>query len=333
MSRIKRAVSLYSYQDEYVRGKLDLEGCIKELSEIGVEGVEIISDQMLRNAPYVSDEDIKNFRGLVRKYQLEPVCNDIFINTNLYKNRERTQKENLKQLKDEIRLAHKLGIKLIRLVSATPADIIQDAIPLCEELDVAIAQEVHAGMGLDHPKTKAFIDIMLQLKSPYCGLVVDTGIFCTKHPRVSTAFFKEQGLSDEVADYVDSIFETGSDPRGKNKEDVLPENVRNAVKSETDRMYLLFSDGYEQNDFTIMDEYMPYIYHFHGKFFEITDDGNEYSIPYKELINYLKEKNYNGYIASEYEGGRFALSGTEVDAITQVRKHQELLKRCIEGAE
>ncbi|KAB7668368.1 sugar phosphate isomerase/epimerase family protein [Bacillus sp. B1-b2] len=333
MARIKRAVSLYSYQDEYVRGKLNLEDCMKELSELGVEGVEIISDQMLKNAPFVSEEDIKDFRHLVRKYQVDPVCNDIFINTNLYKNRERTQSENLDQLKDEIRLAHKLGIKLIRLVSATPADIIEAAIPLCEELDVAIAQEIHAGMGFDHPKTKAYIDIMLKLKSPYCGLVVDTGIFCKKHPRVSTAFFKDQGLSEEIAEYIDSIFEAGSDPRGKSSEDVLPENIRQAIKSGTDRMYLLFSDGYEQNDFSVMDEYMPYIYHFHGKFFEIMEDGTEYSIPYKELIDYLKAKNYNGYIASEYEGGRFALPGIEVDAVSQVRKHQELLKQCIEGVE
>jgi sugar phosphate isomerase/epimerase len=333
MSRIKRAVSLYSYQDEYVRGKLNLEGCIKEISELGVEGVEIISDQMLRNAPYVSDEDIEYFRYLCRKYQVEPVCNDIFINTNLYKNRTRTQKENLQQLKDEICLAHKLGIKLIRLVSATPADIIEDAIPLCEELDVAIAQEVHAGIGFEHPQTKAFIEVMLKLKSPYCGLVVDTGVFCNRHPRVSTAFFKDQGLSVEVAEYIDSIFEAGSDPRGKNRLDVLPENVRNAVKTEADRMYLLFSDGYEQNDFSVMDEYLPYIYHFHGKFFEMTHEGKEYSIPYKELIDYLKEKNYQGYIASEYEGGRFALPGTEVDAVTQVRRHQELLRQCIEGVE
>ena len=30
---IKRSISLYSYQDEYYDGKLDLEGCLKEAAK------------------------------------------------------------------------------------------------------------------------------------------------------------------------------------------------------------------------------------------------------------------------------------------------------------
>jgi hypothetical protein len=75
-----------------------------------------------------------------------------------------------------------------------------------------------------------------------------------------------------------------------------------------------------------LDKYIPYIKHFHGKFWEITEEGIEYSIPYDEFILYLKEKNFDGYNASEYEGGRFALPGTEIDAVTQVRVHQKMLR-------
>ena len=32
-SEIKRSISLYSYQDEYYDGKLDLEGCLKEVAK------------------------------------------------------------------------------------------------------------------------------------------------------------------------------------------------------------------------------------------------------------------------------------------------------------
>ena len=35
MSDIKRSVSLYSYQDEYYLGKLDLEGCLRETAATG----------------------------------------------------------------------------------------------------------------------------------------------------------------------------------------------------------------------------------------------------------------------------------------------------------
>ena len=46
---------------------------------------------------------------------------------------------------------------------------------------------------------------------------------------------------------------------------------------------------------------MPYIKHIHGKIYEMTEEGVEYSISYDEIINYLKEAGYEGYISTEYE--------------------------------
>ncbi|WP_391557655.1 sugar phosphate isomerase/epimerase family protein [Robertmurraya sp.] len=329
MSTIKTAVSLYSYQDEFARGKMTLEDCLKELAQQGVEGVELISDQMLKNAPFVSDEEVANWKELINKYNIFPTCNDIFINTKLYRNRLLTQKENLQLLKNELILANKLGFKLVRLVSLTPTDIIEDALPLAEELDVVMALEVHGGMGLDHPETKKFTDIMFRVNSPYLGLVVDTGIFCRKHPRVSTEFFLQQGLNKELADFIDNEFAEGRDVLHISHPGTAPAHVQAMIKSKIDQEYLIFAGGYEITPFSDLDKYLPYIKHFHGKFWEITDEGIEYSIAYDQFINYLKENNFNGYIASEYEGGRFALPGTEIDAVSQVRAHQKMLKKYI----
>lgn len=329
MSTIKTAVSLYSYQDEFARGKMTLEDCLRELAQQGVEGVELISDQMLKNAPFVSDEDIAHWKGLLEKYNLFPSCNDIFLNTKLYRNRMLTPKENLQLLKNELILANKLGFKLVRLVSLTPTDIIEDALPLAEELDVVMALEVHGGMGLDHPETKKFTDIMFRVNSPYLGLVVDTGIFCRKHPRVSTEFFLQQGLNKELADFIDNEFAEGRDVLHISHPGTAPSHVQAMIKSKIDQEYLIFAGGYEIKPFSDLDKYLPYIKHFHGKFWEVTDEGVEYSIPYDQFICYLREKNFNGFIASEYEGGRFALPGTEIDAVSQVRAHQNMLKKYI----
>lgn len=329
MSSIKTAVSLYSFQDEYARGKMSLEDCIKELSQQGVEGVELISDQMLHNTPFVSDQEIESWKELIKKYNVVPVCNDIFINTKLYRNRILTQKENLQLLKNELILANKLGFRLVRLVSLIPTNIIEEALPLAEELDVIMALEVHAGMALDHPETKKFTDIMFRVDSPFLGLVVDTGIFCRKHPRVSTQFFLQQGLNKELADYIDNEFAKGRDVFHISHPGSAPSEVQSMIKSKIDQEYLIFAGGYENKPFRDLDKFLPYIKHFHGKFWEMTKEGIEYSIPYDEFINYLKEKNYNGYIASEYEGGRFALPGIEIDAVSQVRAHQTMLKKYI----
>ena len=41
---IKRAVSLYSYQENFYLGNLDLEGCIKEAAKTGATGIEMIAE-------------------------------------------------------------------------------------------------------------------------------------------------------------------------------------------------------------------------------------------------------------------------------------------------
>lgn len=333
MSRIRRAVSLYSFQDEYVRGDLDLEGMFKLLSDNNIDGAEIISDQMLTNAPNVSDQEIVHLKYLSNKYNVELVCNDVYVNSQLYKNRELTKAENLALLEAEIELAHRMGINLIRLVSMTPNDIIKDALPLCEKLGVTMALEIHAGMSFDNPMTKEFCDIMFEVDSPYLGLVVDTGIFARRHPRVSTEFFLDQGLSPKIAEYIDSLFADGGDPKGKNHPNQVPAEIAAEIKGQTDFEYLIFSDGYENSPFTILDKYMPYVKHFHGKFFEIMDDGQEYSIDFPGFFEYIASKNFKGYVASEYEGGRFALPGEQVNAVDQVLKHQELMEKCIKEVE
>jgi len=328
---IKTAVSLYSYQDEYVRGKLNLEGCLKELHEAGAQGVEILPDQMLRRAPFVSDADIKNWHEMLEKYEIAPVCNDIFINTLLYNNRVLTHDESLELLENELRLANRMGMKMVRLVSMTPVDIIEDALPLAEKLDVTMALEVHAGMSFNIPQTKKFCDLMFKLESEHVGLVIDTGIFCRKFPRVSREFHLAHGLNPKLGEYIDKIYPEHEEISFIKDEKNRPAEIKDMIKSEVDFVYLMLADGYENHPYTLLDPYMKYVKHFHAKTFEMLDDKEEYSTDFAGLIEYLKGKNYDGYIATEYEGGRFALPGTVVDAVTQVRRNQKMFRSLIDG--
>ena len=329
MSNIKRSVSFYSFQDKYARGKMNLEDIFKFLKEIGAE-MEFISDQMLKGTPHPSEESLKEWDRLMSKYEVKPVCNDIFINTCLYKNRTLTTKEATDALIEEIKLANRLGFKLVRLVSKTPAEIIEPALVYAEKYDVTLALEIHGGMSFDNPMTKAFIDVIHKLNSPYLGIVVDTGIFCRRHPRVATSYFRSLGVNEAVIKYIDDIFASGIDPKQFfTKQGGRPKELLDLCKSELDHMYTIFSDGYEVSDFSILDEHMPYVKHIHGKVYEMTEDGIEYSIPYDELIKYLDKKGYNGYISTEYEGNRFVLDGEEVNELEQVKKHQDMLKKYI----
>jgi len=334
MSNIKRAVSMYSLQDQYARKKMTLSDIFEYLNDLNA-GLEFISDQMLKGTPEPSEESLAEWDRLVEQYKPDLVCNDIFINTCLYKNRTLTKKESVDLLIKEIKLAHRLGFKMVRLVSNTPANIIEPALPYAEKYDVVLTLEIHAGMSFDSPLTMEFIEVMKKLNSPYVGLTVDTGIFCRRHPRVSTNYFRDLGTNEEVISYIDHIFASGTDPkqffagvRSEGKQ--FPEELSRFLKTQNDFEYALFADGYEMSPFTILDEYMPYVKHIHGKIYEMTEEGVEYSIPFDELIKYLHKAGYNGYIATEYEGNRFTLPDMPILDKENVTAHQKMLKKYID---
>ena len=338
MHNIKRAVSLYSYQDEYARKRMTLEDIFRELSSLGVAGVEILSDQMIHGAPYPTPETVRMWRGLLEKYGIAAVCNDIFINSTLYHNRRLTVPEQVKLLEAEIRNAHALGFSLIRLVSNTDAALLEPVLPLAEKLGVSMALEIHAGMSFDTPLSSRFIQEMRRLDSPYLGLVVDMGIFSRRHPRVSRDYFMQFGLNPALADFIDDVFEKRHtdlwhfQKQGAAVDDFAdsyPDEMKALILSPVDREYAIFATGYENSPTDILDAYMPYVRHIHGKCYEMTEECEEYSIAYDEVIPYLTRQGYEGYIATEYEGNRFVRLDETVDGVGNVRKHQTMLKRYL----
>ena len=329
---IKTCVSLYSLQDEYLNHRMDLEQILNYIKDCGAQGVELLPDQMLHGTPNPPQEQIDKWNRLISETGLTPVCADVFLNTNLYKNRTLTHRESIDLLIDEIKLAHKLGFHLIRLVSMVPWWVQEPLLPYCEKYDVAIAVEVHAGMAFDVQATNDFIQEMKRLNSKYIGLVIDTGIFCRRMPRVVRNYEISVGTSPEVFDYMDSLFAQGTDFH-----QVLlktgyqyPDELKAAMKCEHDKLSVPLLDGYENYPFEVLDDLIPYIKHFHLKTFEMTEEGPEYSMDYKALLEYLHSKNYDGYVSTEYEGNRFTLAGHPMQEKKQVAMQQAYLKKCLQ---
>lgn len=342
-STIKRGVSLYSLQDAYGRGGLGLEGCIEAVESTGATGIEILSDQMIRGAQNASEETLAHWDAIIERHPLELVANDIFINSSKFANRWLTLDEQVASLEADLRLAHRLGFHLVRVVSRTDPAVVRPALGLAQELDVTMAVEIHAGMSFDHPMTAAWIAQMKELDVPHVGIVVDFGIFCQRHPRIATEYFRGFGLSQDVAAYVEDVYASGSDGRQLFTRDpaytdvdryIMPEELTRLFKSPIDEFYCTMTSGYENTPLEVLDEYAPWIKSFHGKFWEMVDDPQgpyEQAIDYKRVIDRLKQIGWSGYICSEYEGQRFVTPGEPVDDIGQLRAHQQMLETLING--
>ena len=101
------------------------------------------------------------------------------------------------------------------------------------------------------------------------------------------------------------------------------------MKCEHDKISVPLLDGYENYPFEVLDDLIPYIKHFHLKTFEMTEEGPEYSMDYKALLEYLNSKGWNGYVSTEYEGNRFTLAGKPMQEKHQVALQQAYLKKCL----
>lgn len=333
MSKIKTCVSLYSLQYQYMTGKMKLEDIFRYMKELGVEGIELLPDQMLHGTPTPTEETYRVWNRLVEKYDLALACDDVFLNTTLYHNRELTKRECVELIKKEIVMAHRLGFKIIRLVSMVPAWILEPVLPTAEKYGVSLCIEIHGGLGFGVPKTEEFLQEMLRLNSPYIGIVPDSSLFCRRVPRVVTDYCKKiYGTSDEIVNYTDSIFAGGSDLFTKGMGiDAFhdPELKDHIVNKESDELYASNVWGFENRSLSCMDPYIKYIKHFHFKLYEMTDEGVEYSIDYREILEYLHKHGYDGYVATEYEGNRWVLPGEEIQEKDQVARHQRLLQKLL----
>ena len=108
--------------------------------------------------------------------------------------------------------------------------------------------------------------------------------------------------SELVRNFVEFIDETGTKNFGlnidfgvfRNNFDGEPEHHRTFMGSKPEEIIPL----------------LPYIYCCHAKFNHMNDDFEETTIPYKEVVDIMKEHNWDGYLLSEYEGfDKYDLSG------------------------
>lgn len=330
MSGIKTCVSLYSLQDEYLNHRMDLKDCLSYVKACGAQGVEILPDQMIKRTPEPSEEDLADWFDGLKETGLTPVAADVFLNTNLYKNRTLTRRECIELLVKEIKLADKMGIRLIRLVSMVPYWVLEPLLPYCEQYNVTVALEVHAGMAFDEPATLSYIAEMKRLNSKYVGLVIDTGIFCRRFPRVVRAYESSVGSSPIMFDFIESTFTETGDFHQYMKQSgwKFPPEI-DAQLNDHDRMMAHIMDGYENYPYEVLDEYLPYIKHFHFKMFEMTEEGPEYSMDYKGLLRYLHDHNWEGYVSTEYEGNRFTLAGMPMQEKKQIAMQQAYIQACL----
>ncbi len=263
-------VTLYSYTGDY-GVTMTLEDCIADAVDAGATGIEILSETHIPGYPDPTDAWVAEWHDLMAKYGTTPTCYDCWVDSRLRKGRTLDAKESLDFLLRDMRIANRLGFKIMRpKLGVISDDLIPDpvwremverALPYAEELDVRIAPEIHSPTPLKSKTVDDYMDLIAKTGTKHFGLLIDTGIFKTR-----------EGRKLAPGEWADPILAV--DPR-----DLFP--------------------------------YLPYVFHMHAKFWGISDDLEEGSIPYDTVVKALLEGGYTGYLNAEYEGPRDIYAGND----------------------
>ncbi|MDO4622861.1 MAG: TIM barrel protein [Eubacteriales bacterium] len=345
---IKRSVSLYSYQDEYYDGVLDLEGCLRETAKTGATGVELLAEQMIKRFPEsIDDKFCENWFETLKKYNLEPSCYDAFLEFVLYKNRRLSLSEQIKMMKRDIDIASRLGFPVLRTLVSTPMDVIEGSLDFAAEKNVKIGVEVHAPFSLNSSWADGYMDIIRRTGTKHFGFIPDTGIFCKNLPDVVRDKARRMGATEEGLKIVDDAYANRREKGfvkikydldlGKANMEYRMANgmaeMMDAVKALGDNPGNMWYAGnsftYSWSDPQDLIDNIDYIYHTHSKFYNVHEDYVETAVAIPEVVEAFKKAGYKGYLSSEYEGGEH-LRDIGVDSIEQVRRHQEAMRRAIE---
>ena len=320
---IKRGVSLYSFQDEYFQRTLSLEDCIRVSASFGARGIEIIPEQSIPGYPRLTDEFVDDWFSWMDKYETTPVATDLFLDTKLHPDRWLTLDEQIASVRRDIDIAVRLGAKVIRAIINISPEVMEGAAPYAEEKGVRLLLEVHAPFHYEHPWILQHLEVMHRTGSPALGLMPDMGTFVKRFPRVVSDRALRDGAKPELVEEIVRTYDAHEDTHALM--DIVNYRGGGPVEFGLARQ----ATHYIWTDPRSLLPHMPLIGHIQAKFYEMTDDGSEYSIPYDEIIPVLVEGGYDGYLSSEYEGNRHIEDAFKVDSVEQVRRQHAMFSRLL----
>lgn len=345
---IKRGVSLYSYQQAQFFGQLDWKAQVREVSKLGTDGIEIIDEQLIRDYPFPSDEFVYDWNSYLARFGMKAVTMDIYLDVHQFRDHVLTRGEGVERLKNDIRIAAKLGFANVRCLSAVPVEMIEAALPTAEKYDVRIGKEIHAPipikprgevvgmMGRMDPNRVRLVDQILELRqrtgSKHVGLVPDMGIFQHSASRVWVEYLRRHAAKPEVIDFVlANLAKLGHEEVKRVADEKYPNHGL-----ESPMLFHRLTWNKAPAEAEDIRDIIPAIISIHGKFYEMTEipgkpgQYEDKCIDYDGVMRVLREGGYEGYINSEFEGQRDqqdqGLAGL-CDEVEEVRRHHEMLAR------
>jgi sugar phosphate isomerase/epimerase len=321
--KIKRGVATYSYQEEFFVRQMSVEDCLREASDIGAYGIELLAEMMVPDFPNPSDAWVDMWHGWMDRYHTFPACYTQFIDTMRTKSHNLTIEEGVQTMLRDIKLAKRLGIPRIRCLIGTPVPILEATLPYLEDNDIWIGVELHAPITINGPLMARLMK--LADKSSRFGFVPDFGIFQNKpNPFARDRLIREGQITRDAALAIENAWENKVD-RAKIASDAAKMKGGTGVAGYVQQVY-----GITTQDARDLLPIMAKCQHIHGKTWGLNEDCTDPAIDLTQVIPILIKGGYDGVIATEYEGQRLVQDIYPFSEVEMIRRHHVMLRRLLD---
>ena len=288
----KRGVSVYSYCQ--VLGQcMTLEDCFADIYDMGSSCFELLTSH-IEGYPNPTAQWIDHYWALCDKYKLEPAELGMWAETHLHRGPKMTDDQIVAEVTRDLRLANLLGFKSVRFKLTT---INQECDP--------------------EPGWQSYMERLLPIAEKFDVVMlseVHTPTLLTRQHVTDYLEFSEKHKSKYFGINADfGIFATNSVPRGaivdaKSTPTVTPRAAGTYSKPED------------------LIRVLPIARTCHAKFNYVSENFEELTIPYKQVVQVMIDNGWNGNLVAEYEG---PLRDDRAYLGEQLRRHQLMMKRIL----
>lgn len=230
----------------------------------------------------------------------------------------------------------KNGGSIVRSQDALLPSTMKKLLPYAEELDLHLAIELHGPYAPSTPIFQKYAALFEETKSSHLGIVMDYSAFAAGTPITVLDAFPDDICHKPVLQKIHELFNTTEIP-----EEVLIKMIYDEGGDEIDELIAknkIFT-GLEPGgkmgtvhyrthpDFDGFRNLLKYSKYMHGKFWHVDKSLKCAEIDYPAFLKIMKEENYQGFVATEYEGSRFA---PQYDESEQIKRHITMLDQIWE---
>ena len=300
MRNLKLGLTLFCFTNEYNTGKYSFEDCVRVAAQNGATGYEIVGSQMLPEYPRVSDEFLGLVNSCKAKYGIGPVSYGANQDRGKLPERDLTDDELLALTLLDLKAAHKLGCKNMRVQYMMSPAAFERLAPYAEMYDVKCGIEIHNPETPTSPTILEYVEAIKRSGSKHIGFVLDFGCFATKPNKPMWDEALAAGVDEKYLKMAAEMRynEVPQDEAMKKlfEEEGAPMAMMRAFQG----MYgfVQFRREFDAEELKFI---IPYTIYFHGKFHYLDENDHEASIPYEEILPIIAKSGFDGYLIGEYE--------------------------------